>query len=236
MAGTDRTAAHDLIEALRVEPYRFDFFQAMRLIECAHGDKPRLGTSSRAAEDPVRLGQEPNMQFAPAALSGLVPGREGLPDRLEVRFCGLFGPNGPLPSHLTEYATERTRHHGDPTFSRFADIFHHRMLCLFYRAWANGEPTVHFDRPDDDRYTDYLGALFGIGMDALHQRDAMPDPAKLFFAGLLACQTRHPDGLAAILREFFGIPASVLEFVGEWMPIARSDQTRLGTSEPSGAL
>ena len=110
------------------------------------------------------------------------------------------------------------------------------MLCLFYRAWANGEPTVYFDRPDGDRYIDYLGSLFGIGMDSLYRRDAMPDPAKLFFAGLLACQTRHPDGLVAMVREFFCVPASVVEFVGEWMPISRSDQTRLGISEQSGAL
>ena len=96
MADTNRTAAYDLIQALRLEPYRFDFLQAMRLIECAHFDKPRLGTSSRAVDDAVRLGQEPDMKFAPAALSGLIPGRDGRPDRLVVRFCGLFGPNRSL--------------------------------------------------------------------------------------------------------------------------------------------
>lgn len=236
MADTDRAAAYDLIQALRRAPYRFDFLQAMRLIECVHADRPRLGKSSRSVEDPIRLAQEPDMRFAPATLADYVSGEGARPDRLVVRFLGLFGPNGPMPSHLTEYASERIRHHGDPTFSRFTDVFHHRMLCLFYRAWANGEPTVHFDRPDDDRFSDYLGSMFGIGMEALHHCDAMPDSAKLFFAGLLACQTRHPDGLTAVIEQVFGISARTCEFVGEWMQISEPDQTRLGLSPQSALL
>ena len=64
------------------------------------------------------------------------------------RLFGLLGPNGPLPLHLTEYARERLRHAGDPTLSRFLDIFHHRFLALFYRAWAQAQPHVNRDRPE----------------------------------------------------------------------------------------
>lgn len=227
MAYPDRTAAHDLIAALAAEPWRFDFFQALRLIECLHKNKPRLGTSVKASDDPVRLAQEPEMDFAPAALAAFEPGD---PSRLSVRCLGLFGPNGPLPLHLTDYAQTRIRQHKDPTFARFADIFHHRMLSLFYRAWANARPVVGYDRPESDRFGDYIGALFGIGMESQRNRDAMLDPAKFYFTGLLGCQTRHADGLAAIIGEFFGLAVDVEEFVGEWMDIPPEDQTRLGVS------
>jgi type VI secretion system protein ImpH len=71
-----------------------------------------------------------------------VPPERGRPPRIEVRFFGLFGPNGPLPLHLTEYARNRALHNADPTLVRFADIFHHRLLLLFYRAWAQAQPVV----------------------------------------------------------------------------------------------
>ena len=143
---------------------RFGFFQALRLIECLYRDAPRLGMSRRPGEDPVRLGQDTSMSFESASLSAFEPKTEGRTHRLLVRLFGLLGPNGPLPLHLTEYAQERLRKHKDPSFVRFLDIFHHRMLSLFYRAWANNEPTVSFDRPESDRFADYVGSLEGIGM------------------------------------------------------------------------
>lgn len=229
MADSDRAEAHGVVERLRNEPQRFDFFQALRLYECLHGDKPRLGKSLKVSDDPLRLGQNPDLDFPVATLSDCAPGPNGS-DRLLVRFLGLFGPNGALPLHLTEYARDRLRHHGDPTFARFADVFHHRMLSLFYRAWANAQPTVSRDRPESDRFGFYLASLIGVAPGAFRDRDAMPDGAKLYFSGLLASQTKHADGLIAMLSEYFGRPVQVQEFVGEWMEIAVSDQSRLGTS------
>ena len=236
MADTPGSTPHALMAALTAEPWRFEFFQALRLIECRFADRPRLGESTRAGDDPVRLGQAPELDFAPGSLAewGSV---EGVPlGRLLVRCLGLFGPNGPMPLHLTEYAHNRLHHEKDPTFARFADIFHHRMLSLFYRAWANARPVVGHDRPADDDFPHYVGALFGLGMETQWQRDAMADPAKFHFAGLLACQTRHPDGLRAIIRAYLGLATDIQEFVGEWMDIPVRDQTRLGVSPAIASL
>ena len=139
MADQARTATRtlDLVRELERDPYRFSFFQALRRLEAENRDRPRLGESTRAAEDPIRLGQKPSMAFASSPLAAFERGKEGRADRLDVLFFGLFGPNGPLPNHLTEYAHDRIRNAKDTTFSRFADLFHHRMLSLFYRAWAN---------------------------------------------------------------------------------------------------
>ena len=160
-------------------------------------------------------------------LAGWHEGEEGRPDRLLVNFFGLFGPDGPLPLHMTEYARDRMRNERDPTLQRFADLFHHRALSLMYRAWADVRPAVSFDRPDTDRFATYVGALAGLGMPTLRDRDAMPDLTKLHFAGLLANQTRHADGLAAILTAFFTMPVQVETFVGSWLDLPVSDHTRL---------
>ena len=86
----------------------------------------------------------------------------------------------------------------------FFNVFHHRLLALFYRAWAVNQKAVDFDRPEDSRFANYFGSLFGIGMEPLRDRDAVADSAKLFFSGRLATQCRNSEGLGAILTSYFG--------------------------------
>ena len=191
MAITHRTAARALAlqQSLQEKPYKFNFYQALRQIECKHPDAPRLGQSLKPVDDPVRLAQQPSMAFAPSTIASFESAEAGRPPRLETFFFGLFGPNGPMPLHFTEYARDRLHNADDPTLCRFSDIFHHRMLSLFYRAWADAQPTVSYDRPHEDRFSHYVGATMGLGMPSLRRRDEMPDNAKLYHAGILSNQT-----------------------------------------------
>ena len=218
----------DPLLAVAVAPHRHDFFQVLRRVEAHHPDKPRLGTARRPVDEPVRLGQATEMAFAPSSLSAVsLNDRSGKP-RIEVRFFGLFGPNGPLPLHLTGYARERRMHKGDETFARFADLFHHRLLLLFYRAWAQAQPTVSFDRPQEDRFADYVGAMIGVGGAPWRARDAAPDHARLAFAGVLSRQARNADGLAHLLSGFLRMQVRVEQFVGRWMPLPEAERSRIG--------
>ncbi len=238
MAGTQRTAADPvaLLQALAEAPYRYDFFQALRRLEAAFPDQPRLGTGKRPADEPIRLGQTPSLQFAPSTLSDFDTGGHDQPPRMAVYFFGLFGPNGALPLHLTEFAHDRIYNHDDATFSRFADLFHHRLLILFYRAWAESRPAVSHDRPEQDHFAEFLGATFGLGDPSLRNRDALPDLARLHYAGLLAGPTRHAEGLRAMLAEYFGVPITIEQLVGHWLTLSEDSMTRLGASPETGAL
>ncbi len=226
----------NLDQQLHDAPHTFDFFQALRRLECLHRDSSRIGDTVRPSEDPVRLAQDPSLSFAGSTLSTCVRGKGGLPSRLAVNFFGLFGSNGPLPLHLTEYARDRLRNSGDPTLIAFADLFHHRMLSLFYRARAMAEPTIEFDRPADDHFARYVGSLFGLGFESLRNRDSLSDRAKLYFAGRLASGPKNADGLSALLSELLEAPTSIDEFVGRWMRLPRDCRCRLGESPMTGAL
>jgi type VI secretion system protein ImpH len=217
-------------------PYAFDFYAALRLIEALHPDRPRLAESRRAADDPVRLAQEPSMGFAPAALSGFSLGDEHHKPRMEVRFFGFLGPNGALPLHLTEYAVQRQRHHGDRTLAHFLDIFHHRWLSIFYRSWAQASPTASLDRPAQDRFSYYVGSLIGFGQRELRERQAFSELAKQYFAGLLSRGVRNAEGFVTIVKAFFNVPARVEPWAGHWMRLQREDMTRLGAGGRSAQL
>ncbi|MEO1528503.1 MAG: type VI secretion system baseplate subunit TssG [Planctomycetota bacterium] len=239
MARQNGSASHALaatLDRLEDTPHRFNFYHAMRLIECVFQDAPRYGHAVRLSDDHVRLTQEPSLSFAPASLTKFEKPSESDYHRLAVRFFGLCGPNGALPLHLTEYVRDRIRHHDDTTFSSFLDVFHHRMLSLFYRAHADAQPTSHFDRPESDRFSVFVGSLIGLGSPSLLDRDAVPDLAKLYYAGRFGCQAKHPEGLREMLADFFQLPCEIEEFVGQWTEIPEPHCFQLGANEDSSTL
>jgi type VI secretion system protein ImpH len=217
-------------------PGRFDFFTLMRAVECACPDRMRIGQATRPVDEPIRLGQEPTLAFAPTTLAYFEPANQVRPPRIGVHFLGMLGPNGPLPIHLTEYARDRLRNAGDPTLVRFLDLFHHRILSLFYRAWANAQPTVNRDRPATDRFEAYVGALFGLGSPALRNRDRFPDTGKLYYAGRFVHQGRNAEGLEAIIGDYFRLPTEIEEFIGEWTPLLEAERWRITRTAFAGQL
>jgi type VI secretion system protein ImpH len=236
MASPNGNEGDALTQALEQAPHGFDFFQAVRRIECRHKDLPRIGDSERAADDPVRFGQEPSLKFAPSTIARFQRQEAGRRPRMWVYFFGLLGPNGPMPLHLTEYAERRQSFFKDRTLARFLDVFHHRMISFFYRAWACSQLTVSRDRPQADRFGAYVASTFGLGMDSLRNRDSVPDTAKLHYSGRLACPTRNAEGLEAILSDYFGVKAEIEQFVGQWIDLPKDCCCRVGESRSTGLL
>ena len=229
-------APYSLTQRLRERPYDFDFFQAVRRVECAHSDLPRVGYSQRPHEDLIRFCQKVSLAFEPSAIDAYQkPADDGV-GRLFVTFLGLLGTNGPMPLCISEYVYDRLHNHKDKTLACFLDIFNHRMISLFYRAWACNQQTVSHDRREEDRFALYIGSLFGIGMDSFSNRDAVPDVAKLHYSGRLSCQTKNAEGLQGIIQDYFGVPVEIEEFVEQWIELPGEYCCKLGKSPESASL
>jgi len=236
MAGPDRKTPDNLVDELARCPFAYDFFRAVRLLECHRHDLPRVGCSLSLVQEAVRFGQKPSLAFPPSTLESVEQRGPDGGAKLFVRFFGLFGPNAPLPPHLTEYAHERMLHYGDRTLAAFLDVFHHRLLSFFYRAWAANQKTVDLDRQDDERFSLFVGSVFGLGGEAQRNRDSIQDWAKLHFAGRLSCQARSAEGLESILQEYFEVPTRLQTFVGHWMDLPDDSVCVLGESRQTGSL
>lgn len=224
-----------LFAQLAHSPFRFDFFSTLRRIEALDADAPLLGRAAHPKQEVVRLSQQPSLTFAPSNLTEFRIDRNGR-GILAMRFMGLYGPHGALPVHLTELTQERIASHNDQTMRAFADIFHHRMLSHFYRAWRQSQPTANRDRPRDDRFMTYVGSFVGQYSKALDQRDAVDDKAVRFFAGQLGRLGKSALGLQQILSYVFQTKVVVDEFTATWMQLPLSERTKLGAISDTSRL
>jgi type VI secretion system protein ImpH len=113
----------------------------------------------------------------------------------------------------------------DRTLPAFFDIFNHRMISFFYRAWEKHRFPVTYYLGDEDLFTHHLLDLIGLGTLGLQDRQAVPDDALLHFAGLMGMQSRSAASLEAILSDYFQVPVEVEQFSGAWYRLDPSTQT-----------
>jgi type VI secretion system protein ImpH len=213
------TTLSRLLGAAHGGAVRYGFYAALRRLEALQRSAPRFGEALDPAHEPIRLGQDASLAFRAAAFDAVFDGDARRRPRLAATFFGLLGPHGALPLHLTQYVYERRRRHGDGTLTAFLDIFHHRLLSLRYRVWADAQPAIDRDRPALARYPRHLGALIGQSTSAEPVPTTALDEASLFSALHFAAQTRHAEGLVKVLHAYFGVPVAIEEFIGQWLSI-----------------
>lgn len=214
---------------LEQEPWRFDFYSVMRRLERSYPGKPRIGDSATRRDDYALLGQDPYMDF-PASNLAKFEQRGQDQFRIFVKFLGLTGPQGALPLATTEeaYGWLLAR---DDAFPRFLDIINHRFLQLFFRAWSDARPVGQHDRPDNDRFRDYVGSMIGTGTPVFRDLDCVPDGAKAAYAGLMAPKAKSASRLRSLIRGVLDVECEIEEFVGVWLNLEKSDHSQLGQAQ-----
>jgi type VI secretion system protein ImpH len=220
---------------LREAPTSFAFFQAVRLLERLHPDRAPVGQFGDPADEVVRFGAHPSIAFPASEIQRLdLDADASAPARMTVNFMGLTGPQGVLPLHYTLLAGERT-HARDTALRDFFDLFNHRFISLFYRAWEKYRFMVAHERDRDDPLLRHLKDLVGVGTEELQHRLSIPDEALVYYAGLLALPSRPAVALEALLEDYFGVPAQVEQFVGGWYPLDTETQCELGDEQSSSS-
>ena len=228
------------------EPWRFDFFQAVRLLEWIAWERAQAGADPRAPvghderllDECVRFRVPPTRGFPASEIASLVETTPDAPPEMEVNFLGLVGPSGVLPQHYTELVIQRLRRFKDSALRDFLDLFHHRAISLFYRAWEKYRFPIVYERQarshrpaarDQEHldFTWYLHCLVGQGTAGLRGRLEIDDEAFLYYAGHFSHRPRSAVVLQTILADFFAMPVRIRQFQGQWLYLRRPDQTRM---------
>lgn len=224
-----------LNQVLHDEPYRFEFFQAVRLLEKVFPEKRAVGRNAMPNEEIVRFRSRVAVDFPASEIHEF---RESVDDRtgeerreMLVNFMGMVGVSGVLPQPYTDLVLDRIRHR-DTAMWAFLDIFTHRAVSMFYRAWRKYRFPVGYER-GNDAFTGYLFDLVGLGTKGLRGRMSLPDESLLPYAGLIAQKPHSCNALENILSDYFGTTAKMQQFCGQWLVLERSDYTRLGKQNSS---
>jgi type VI secretion system protein ImpH len=218
------------------EPYRFDFFQAVRLLGRLAPDRAPVGREGPPDREVVRFSSRPSLDFPASAIYDLErPQDPDDPPAMTVAFMGLTGPSGVLPRVYTELVMARRRA-GDRTPAAFFDVFDHRAVSLFQRAWEKYRFLVARERGEADQFSEAILQLIGLGAGVMRGRHAFPDDVLLFYSGFFAQRHRPAVVLEAMLRDYFGVPIEVHQFVGRWLRLAPGDRSSIGAAGAHNAL
>ena len=232
MAAPGRRTDPSLKEELFQRGYDFEFFQAARLLARIFDSRKPVGGTAKPREEFARFGAQLSMAFPPSAVHDIEPMRDSSqPARVTVAFLGLTGTQGVLPFCYTEWMLER-RAAKDDTLAAFLDLFNHRLLSLFYRAWEKHRPPVLSElgaargqRPD--AFTHSMFDLIGMGTEGLRGRMRVQDESLLLYAGLIAQRPHSGSALCGILRDYFGVPVEIDQCIGDWYDLDEADRCYL---------
>lgn len=236
MAPPSRRSEPPVGEALVDDAHRFDFYEAVRLLERFRPDCAPVGTSASPSEEPVRFRAHDGMAFPASEVVAVeAPDAEDAPVEMTVSFMSLTGPHGPLPDPYAEQVQARARS-GDTALRDFLDLLVHRPIALQYRSRRRHHVGMEAGAPGESTAARYLRAIAGIGTEAAQDRLSVPDEALLRYAALLNQSPASAHGLSSILQDYFQAEVTVSTLDGKWMELAPEQRTILGRFGQNQAL
>lgn len=217
------------------DPQEIGFFELLRQLET---DTQRFGRAGGPEREPARLGQNARLSFATSEIAGYEAQPQGGPTKIDVNAIGLFGPEGPMPLHLTRWIMARQSNRwfegdsdgaaSDTSFLEFCNLLQHRMIALYWRAWADAHPEVQIAHDTGGRVNSLLLTLGQIGMPGMSSTGSAQATQKIRHGTGLAHQVYSPVRLTRYLSDVLQSPVTLKEFIGGWTIIPSDLQSTLG--------
>lgn len=244
-----QSSAH-LIKQFESAPEKFEFYQAVRLIQnlylaenSTHAPK-LLGDDVRLSESMIRFRSKQSLSFAASEISKIRADKNGDEIRhfeMTVSFFGLTGPVGVLPDHYTSLVIERAHtRNKDYALRDFLDLFNNRAISFFFQSWQKYRLPFLYERSrlghqKEDPITTSLISLTGYGSEGLRSRSSFRDEVLLYYSGLFANQKRNATSLEQLISSYFHVTAKVVQFCSRWIYLTKANQSSFPTStHPQG--
>lgn len=128
-------------------PYEFSFFQAVRVLERLWPNRAAVGQDAPPDQEVIRFLAHQSLEFSASEIQAFEERKDDGPPRMTITFLGMTGSSGALPRIYTELVLARGRQK-DTTFRDFLNLFNHRLISLFFRAWEKYRPWIGYERAE----------------------------------------------------------------------------------------
>jgi type VI secretion system protein ImpH len=222
-AVADPPELREIRRMLDEEPFRVQFFQAVRMLQRMESPRKPVGYFITPQGETIRFVARTSLHFPPSEIHEIRRLETGQLE-MKVEFMGLCAAISVMPATYTELLLARAREK-DYALEDFLNIFNHRMISFHYRGWEKYRFFVEYERTGEDRLSDKLFDLLGLGTAGLRRRGGIQDRAYLNYVGLLGRHVRTASRLEQLLEDYFEVAARVEQFAGAWRKLRREDQT-----------
>lgn len=246
MSATQRRFQPGVEERLLAEPYRFEFFQAVRVIELAL--KAQGVKANEALTNNIRFENSISLSFPPSEIESLrvqtfgddsqltdasEPQAEQKRYYLTPTFIGFLGSNGALPRHYSERILTHQLYKRDSAPTAFLNTYSNRAVALFYSAWKKYRLEFNHESKGKNGFLPLLMSLGGLGYSSLRDRlsqasSDIQDESLAFYAGALRHRPMSAVYLQSLLSDYFQVNIKVRQFVGGWYSLPKEHRTALG--------
>mgnify|MGYP001363736952 CR=1 FL=1 len=206
--------------------HRHRFFPTVHLLERRSQPTPAVGEALSPGAETIRFASGKGFAFPPSDISRMTEDENGVV-HVEVAALGLVGPSGVLPHWYHELLLERDKVQ-DTAMGAFYDLFHHRLISLFYRAWKRNRLLPQKKADNSDVFSGHLLSFLGLGTNGIREKLPFPEEALLHFSGLASRPAATAGTIARIVQSLFGLAADVEQFVPRVVELEPSDLTILG--------
>jgi type VI secretion system protein ImpH len=208
------------------EPFRYQFVQAVRLLQKESRRREDVGKDFAPADEILRFRTPANLSFPPSEIVELVENSGDGPMRMSVAFMGLVGPSGFCRTPTRELAAERRRFRTRRSTSSWTSSRTGSSRSSIARGRSTGWMSASKNRA---RTRSRAGCTLSWGSGrGLSNRMAVKDDALLYYAGAISQQPRSQAAIEDILSDYFSVPVVIKPFVGMWLDVPEDGQTRLG--------
>lgn len=230
MASTQRERELALGKQLVAQAPTFSFFQAVRLLERLYPNAASVGELGPPSKEALRFLHDPSLAFRTGDITGIQARvlRDGVPYvELMTSFFGLLGTVSPLAMYMTEDVLRADE--DDGPLQAFYDLFHHRLISLFYRTKKKYSFAGGFRTDGSDPFTQRALGFVGVDAHSTTMLRGLPPHRLLGLAHLLALPTRPARSLRRILQGLIpNTEVDITTFIGRRVMLADDQVAKLG--------
>ncbi len=229
MASTQRK--YDaLVAILEREGSRFWFFQAVQLLHRLIPNTTPVGELGPPAAEPVRFRHDPSLVFHAADVDAiqLKQGNGAIRAVMTTTFLGLTGASSPMATVFAEDVL-RAEAADETSLRGFYDLFHHRIVSLFFRTWKKYRFSAGFRVDLGDPFSRRMLSFVGFDVAGAIPRRGLEPLEVLALAPMVATRTRPARTLQLVLERVLpDTRIEVVPFVLRRVQIRDDDRCLLG--------